>query len=96
MTAFTTPSSVPATADQAQEPPWKQELNHLPIPYQSRTYLTGDAAVQFTRRVVNAYGLGASIRDIEEHTGRSFGAVRRSLLNDGVKLRGRGGAHNPA
>ncbi|MFM9662881.1 helix-turn-helix domain-containing protein, partial [Streptomyces scabiei] len=50
--------------------------------------------MQFTRRVVNAYGLGASIRDIAGVTNRSFGAVRRVLLNSGVKLRGRGRAHN--
>ncbi|WP_275902555.1 helix-turn-helix domain-containing protein [Streptomyces sp. RLB3-6] len=47
-------------------------------------------------RAVNAYGMGASIRDINGHTGRSFGAVRLSLLKAGVRLRGRGGARNGA
>ncbi|MFM9562549.1 helix-turn-helix domain-containing protein [Streptomyces turgidiscabies] len=82
------------TTDQAREPLWNRELNYLPVPYPWRTYLAGDAVVQFTRRVVNAYGLGASIRDIAGVTNRSFGAVRRVLLNSGVKLRGRGRAHN--
>ncbi|WP_435857750.1 helix-turn-helix domain-containing protein [Streptomyces mirabilis] len=96
MTAPITTSSVPVTTDQEQEPAWKRELNHLPTPYPRGTPLRGDAAAQFTLRAVNAYGMGASIRDIHEHTGRSFGAVRLSLLKAGVRLRGRGGARNGA
>lgn len=94
MTTPTTTRSVPAVTDQQEEHSWKQELNHLPTPYKPRTPLKGDVAVQFTRRVVKAYGMGASIRDIEEHTGRSYGAVRRSLLKAGVRLRGRGGTYD--
>ncbi|MFD9511194.1 helix-turn-helix domain-containing protein [Streptomyces mirabilis] len=96
MTAPTTTSSVSVTTDQEQEPAWKRELNHLPTPYPRGTPLMGDAAAQFTLRAVNAYGMGASIRDINGHTGRSFGAVRLSLLKAGVRLRGRGGARNGA
>ncbi|WP_302832692.1 helix-turn-helix domain-containing protein [Streptomyces sp. GbtcB6] len=94
MTASTTAGIIPTATDQAAELPWKQELNHLPIPYKPHTHLTGDAAIQFTVRVVKAYGMGATIRDIGEHTPRSFGTVHRSLLKAGVKLRGRGGAHD--
>ncbi|MFF4482906.1 helix-turn-helix domain-containing protein [Streptomyces sp. NPDC001520] len=34
-----------------------------------------------------------SIRDISERTGRSFGSIRAMLVEAGVELRSRGGAH---
>jgi hypothetical protein len=38
------------------------------------------------------YAAGASIRDLAEATGRSYGFVHRVLSESGVTLRGRGGA----
>jgi hypothetical protein len=38
------------------------------------------------------YNAGASIRDLAESTGRSYGFVHRLLSENGVNLRGRGGA----
>jgi len=38
------------------------------------------------------YASGASIRDLAESTGRSYGFVHRVLSESGVTLRGRGGA----
>ncbi|MHB8340157.1 MAG: helix-turn-helix domain-containing protein [Mycobacteriales bacterium] len=38
------------------------------------------------------YDGGASIRDLAESTGRSYGFVHRVLTESGTKLRGRGGA----
>ncbi|MFR9792927.1 helix-turn-helix domain-containing protein [Streptomyces sp. MB22_4] len=41
------------------------------------------------------YAEGASIREIAEETGRSYGFVRKALFDAGVTLRGRGGARLP-
>ncbi|MFC6238443.1 helix-turn-helix domain-containing protein [Longivirga aurantiaca] len=38
------------------------------------------------------YVAGASIRELAESTGRSYGFVHRLLTESGVTLRGRGGA----
>ncbi len=38
------------------------------------------------------YVAGASIRELAESTGRSYGFVHRLLTESGVALRGRGGA----
>ena len=45
-------------------------------------------AADLTRK----YTAGASIRDLAESTGRSYGFVHRLLSESGVALRGRGGA----
>ena len=45
-------------------------------------------AADLTRK----YAAGASIRDLAESTGRSYGFVHRLLSENGVTLRGRGGA----
>lgn len=38
------------------------------------------------------YEKGVSLRELAEQTGRSYGFVHRLLTEDGVALRGRGGA----
>ena len=38
------------------------------------------------------YEAGASIRELAEDTGRSYGFVHRVLVGSGATLRGRGGA----
>ncbi len=45
-------------------------------------------AADLTKKYVG----GASIRDLAEVTGRSYGFVHRVLSESGVTLRGRGGA----
>lgn len=45
-------------------------------------------------RVRERYEAGASIRELAESTGRSYGAMNRLLREGGVVLRGRGGANN--
>jgi hypothetical protein len=44
------------------------------------------------RYVVERYAAGASLMRLAEDTGRSFGHVRRLLLDAGVTLRPRGGS----
>jgi predicted transcriptional regulator len=39
------------------------------------------------------YEAGASIRELTEEVGRSYGFVHRVLLEAGTTLRGRGGQH---
>lgn len=72
------------------EPAWVQELKPLPLPYAHRTQLRGEDAALFTKCVTGAYDKGGSILDIAGHTNRSFGTVRRSLIDAEVKLRKRG------
>jgi hypothetical protein len=53
--------------------------------------ITGTARDELTVEVVKKYDNGASIRQLAEDTGRSFGFVHRLLVDAGVTLRGRGG-----
>lgn len=85
--------SEPSNEAHVSEPAWMQELKPLPIPYAPHTRLKGDAAALFTKCVTASYFKGGTIRNISGHTGRSFRAVRDSLLDAGVTLRGRGGPH---
>ena len=54
--------------------------------------VTGEAREQLARDVVARYEAGASIREIAEDVGRSYGFVHAMLTESGVQLRGRGGA----
>lgn len=56
------------------------------------TRVTGEAREQLAREVSRRYQQGASIRELSELTGRSYGFVHRLLVEAGVELRGRGGA----
>jgi transposase len=56
------------------------------------TRVTGEAREQLIRDVVARYESGASIREIAEEFGRSYGLVHNVLKESGVQLRGRGGA----
>lgn len=59
------------------------------------THLTGDEAEEFQQKVMAAYTKRrASIRDICEATGRSYGSIHK-LLAGRVTFRGRGYAHPP-
>ncbi|MFB7418272.1 helix-turn-helix domain-containing protein [Streptomyces sp. NPDC056210] len=53
--------------------------------------ITGAARDQLAAELKATYEGGASIRDIAQSTGRSYGFVHRILIETGVTLRGRGG-----
>ena len=52
-----------------------------------------DARQALTRHLVRRYEQGASLTELSEDVGRSFGYVRRLLLDAGTTLRPRGGYH---
>ncbi len=54
--------------------------------------ITGEARAQLSDELREKYVAGASIRDLANETGRSYGFVHRLLVDAGVELRGRGGA----
>jgi predicted transcriptional regulator len=62
------------------------------IPHRSR--LTGPDRVTFARAAAARYRGGASIRQLAEESGRSYGAVHRLLSTSGVKFRRRGGSRS--
>lgn len=55
--------------------------------------LRGEKRLAAAKEAAGFYDQQRSIRDIAEHTGRSFGVVRALLLEAGVTLRPRGGAY---
>ncbi|GAB2673781.1 helix-turn-helix domain-containing protein [Thalassiella azotivora] len=54
--------------------------------------IVGDARADLTADLVRRYEAGASIRDLAEETGRSYGFVHRIIKDSGATMRGRGGA----
>jgi predicted transcriptional regulator len=54
--------------------------------------VTGSERDKLSTDLRKRYEQGASIRDLAESTGRSYGFVHRMLSESGVDLRGRGGA----
>ncbi len=56
--------------------------------------ITGATRKKLAVELKTAYERGASIRALAEGTGRSYGFVHRVLTENGVTLRGRGGANN--
>lgn len=56
------------------------------------TRVTGAQRETLASEVRKQYESGDSIRDIAAATGRSYGFVHRILSENGVELRGRGGA----
>jgi len=54
--------------------------------------VTGTERDKLSATLVKKYNGGASIRELAESTGRSYGFIHRVLSESGVKLRGRGGA----
>lgn len=54
--------------------------------------VTGAERDKLTADLKKKYSGGASIRQLAETTGRSYGFVHRVLSESGVTLRGRGGA----
>ena len=54
--------------------------------------VTGAARDKLAADLKKKYDQGQSIRALAESTGRSYGFVHRILTENGVSLRGRGGA----
>ena len=54
--------------------------------------VTGSERDKLASDLKKKYDGGASIRELAETTGRSYGFVHRVLSESGVELRGRGGA----
>lgn len=55
--------------------------------------ITGPEREKIAAVLRDRYAQGASIRDLMEQTGRSYGWTHRLLRESGAVLRGRGGAH---
>lgn len=58
-------------------------------------WLTGADRARVRREAVARYEEGAPIRVLAEDVRRSYGFMRALLLEAGVTLRSRGGAHGP-
>lgn len=56
------------------------------------TRVSGAARDSLASELSTKYKNGASIRELAAETGRSYGFVHRLLVENGVTLRGRGGA----
>ncbi len=54
--------------------------------------ITGSDRARLAKSFKKQYTGGASIRELADQTGRSYGFVHRLLIDEGVELRGRGGA----
>jgi predicted transcriptional regulator len=54
--------------------------------------VTGAERDKLTATLRKKYDGGASIRELAESTGRSYGFIHRVLSESGATLRGRGGA----
>lgn len=54
--------------------------------------IVGDARADLASDLVKRYEKGASVRELAEATGRSYGFVHRLLRDAGTTFRGRGGA----
>lgn len=54
--------------------------------------ITGVSRDKMAAQVTKKYEGGASIRELAESTGRSYGFVHRLLRESGATMRGRGGA----
>jgi len=56
------------------------------------TRVTGTDRSKLAADLKNRYDAGESIRSLASSTGRSYGFIHRILTENGVNLRGRGGA----
>lgn len=54
--------------------------------------ITGAERERLTSTLRENYVKGASLRELAQQTGRSYGFVHRMLTDAGVTLRGRGGS----
>lgn len=68
--------------------PWETTMATL----QKGTRITGTQRTKLAAELKRAYKKGASIRELAQTYGRSYGFVHRVLSEADVTLRGRGGA----
>jgi hypothetical protein len=69
----------------------REQVRHLNRLTKGRR-ITGPERDTIATRLRDAYAQGASIRELTEQTGRSYGWTHRLLRESGAQLRGRGGA----
>ncbi|MFK0047812.1 helix-turn-helix domain-containing protein [Streptomyces sp. NPDC090741] len=62
-------------------------------PTRARRLPRGPERDQLVADLKEKYDGGASIRELADETGRSYGGVHRLLVEGKAALRGRGGAH---
>lgn len=63
------------------------------VPAEHRARVVGDQREQMGAQMARVYdGEGASVREIAERFGRSYGAAHRMLAEAGVTFRPRGGS----
>lgn len=70
----------------------RKNASSTPATLRKGVRITGDDRVGVTADVRRRYLAGESIRSLAADLGRSYGFVHRILVDDGVALRGRGGA----
>ncbi|MEU5083017.1 MULTISPECIES: helix-turn-helix domain-containing protein [Streptomyces] len=76
------------TTQQTAGPAGSTDGGYGPFPIQKGRRLTGQELADFTELVVAAYKT-TSIRGICKKTGRSYGAIHRTLVRGNVTLRPR-------
>lgn len=62
------------------------------VPISKGTRVTGTDRDKLAEALKKRYEGGATIRELNAETGRSFGAIQRLLSEAGVTMRARGGA----
>lgn len=63
------------------------------VPVEHRARVVGERRSALGAQMARLYDGGASVKDVAARTGRSYGAAHRMLLEAGVTMRPRGGAH---
>ena len=58
--------------------------------------ISGVKRAKLTEDVTARYAAGASIRDLAQHYGRSYGFIHRIVDESDTELRGRGGSYRLA
>ncbi|HEY2763377.1 MAG TPA: helix-turn-helix domain-containing protein [Pseudonocardiaceae bacterium] len=64
------------------------EIDRIP----PKTNLRGDQRIEIREQFKAAYERGATVKELAEATGRSYGSVHKLLVEAGTTFRGRGGA----
>lgn len=72
----------------------KKASNITPI--EKGTRVVGEDREKLKTALKAKYEAGATVRQLHEETGRSFGAIQRLLAESGVTMRPRGGARKSA
>lgn len=65
-------------------------------PIEKGARIVGDDRDKLKAALKAKYEAGATVRQLHQETGRSFGAIQRLLAESGVTMRPRGGARKSA